>query len=109
MTSLPHTVQDGGEAWATAQYQSGLKFLADEKAREWEEARPIREASIRARIEEWQAYAANRREWAMQYEADAAQYPKAHKDHHYYLRLAAEQWKLFETATRQIEIERRCL
>src|SRR5512138_3078436 len=79
------------DAWADEQVQAALRVLSDHHAREWEKHRQAREDRTRQRIADWLYHARCCDLRADEYLSNAAKFPHAHKDHHYYLRLANEQ------------------
>lgn len=97
------------DAWADEQVQQAIKVLSDHLAREWEKHRPAREARARQMMADWLWHAEFCENRADAYLSDAARFPAAHKDHHYYLRLANEQLAKAADARRYAEIEGRDL
>lgn len=93
---------DSGEAWATKQAQEGMAFLIAEKSAEFFE-------NARKRAAEWLAHAEGCERRASDYFALAAKFPKAHRDHEYYRKMAAEQMAKAKFARVQLEIEERHL
>lgn len=93
---------DTGEAWATRQVQEGMAFLLAEKSAEFFEV-------ARKRAAEWLAHAEGCERRAAEYFGFAAKFPKAHRDHEYYQKLAADQMALAKRARVQLEIEERHL
>lgn len=75
----------------------------------WDIHRAEREAAIRSRIAAWEDHEKDCERRAGEYLANAAKYPVAHKDHHYYTRLASEQMALAATARRYAAMERASL
>lgn len=90
------------DAWATAQVQAGIEFLRAETAREWEEAR-VRTISERMADYRYHAEQCERR--GNDYARQAAQFPQAHKDHAYYLRLANEQFAKAKFARLRVNLD----
>lgn len=75
----------------------------------WDIHRAEREAAIRSRIAAYEEHEKACEQRAFEYLAKAAKFPAAHKDHHYYTRLASDQLALAANARRRANVERASL
>jgi hypothetical protein len=94
------------DTWATEQVQQALTVLCQYHNEAWECGRAARQEKADRLADAWLDHAASCELRAIAYDADAARFPAAHKDHHHYRQKAQEQREKAASARRWADIER---
>lgn len=93
------------DEWADKQVQEALRVLSDHHAREWESARPAREANARNRMAAWLEHAEGCMARALEYAQWADEYDEGDPRRHKYRAESIRQQRIHHHAMQQYHRE----